>query len=220
MRLIAHRGFAATAPENTIAAVQSAAEYADAVEFDVRRCGSGELVVIHDETIDRVTGGTGAVADTSLEALQTYTVLDSEQRVPTLEAVLEALPPTVEVNLELKASEIAADVLKAIADVENRVVTTSFLLSELRTIRELDPGQPSGLLVNRHLETPVTTAIELDCDVIGANYWRCLSTWLVSRAKAVDLEIHAWSLERRLTAKLLEWRGVDCVSADRPLRVT
>lgn len=219
MRLIAHRGFAATAPENTIAAVQSAAEYADAVEFDVRRCGSGELVVIHDETIDRVTGGTGAVADTSLEELQTYTILDSEQRVPTLETVLEALPPTVEVNLEMKASGIAADVLEAVDDVENRVVTTSFLLSELRTIRELDPGQPSGLLVNRHLETPVTTAVELDCDVIGANYWRCLSTGLVPRATAVDLEIHAWSLESRAVAKLLELRGVDCVSADRPLRV-
>ena len=219
MRLIAHRGFAATAPENTITAVQSAAEYADAVEFDVRRCGSGELVVIHDETIDRVTSGVGTVAEMSLEELQAYTVLDSGERVPTLEAVLDALPRGVEVNLEMKASGIAADVLEAIADVENRVVTTSFLLSELRAIRELDRRQPTGLLVSRHLETPVTTAVELDCDVIGANYWRCLSTWLVPRAKAVGLEIHAWSLERRAVAMLLGWRGVDCVSADRPLRI-
>ncbi|ELY42428.1 glycerophosphodiester phosphodiesterase [Natronorubrum sulfidifaciens] len=220
MRLIAHRGFAATAPENTIAALQSAAEYADAVEFDVRRCGSGELVVIHDETIDRVTDGVGTVADIPLEELRTYTVLDSGQRVPTLEEVLEALPTTVEINLEMKASGIAADVLEALADVENRVVTTSFQLAELRAIRELDPSQPTGLLVSRDLETPVTTAVELDCDVIGANYWRCLSTWLVPRATAVDLEIHAWSLEYRAVAKLLEWRGVDCVSADRPLRVS
>ncbi|MXV64306.1 glycerophosphodiester phosphodiesterase [Natronorubrum sp. JWXQ-INN-674] len=219
MRLIAHRGFAATAPENTIAAVRSAADYADAVEFDVRRCGSGELVVIHDETIDRVTDGVGAVADTDLSELRTMTVLDSGERVPTLEELLEALPPTVEVNLEMKAEGIAADVLEALEGLENRVVTTSFLLPELRTIRELDPDQPTGLLVSRHLETPVTTAVELDCDVIGANYWRCLTTGLVPRAGAVDLEIHAWSLERRLTAKLLELRGVDCVSADRPIRV-
>ena len=219
MRLIAHRGFAATSPENTIAAIRSAAEYADAVEFDVRRCGSGELVVIHDDTIDRVTGGNGTVADTTLEELETLTVLGSGERVPTLEAMLEALPPEVEVNLEMKATGIAADVLEAIEGVENRVVTTSFLLSELEAIREIDRSQPTGLLVSRHLETPVTTAVELDCDVIGANYWRCLTTNLVPRAKSVDLEIHAWSLERRITAKLLEWRGVDCVSADRPIRV-
>ncbi|WP_436343546.1 glycerophosphodiester phosphodiesterase [Natronorubrum sp. FCH18a] len=219
MRLIAHRGFAATAPENTIAAIRTAAEYADAVEFDVRRCGSGELVVIHDDTIDRVTGSDGTVADSTLEDLKTHTVLESGERVPTLEEMLDALPPRVEVNLEMKDSDIAADVLEAIEDVENRVVTTSFLLPELETIREIDRSQPTGLLVSRRLETPVTTAVELDCDVIGANYWRCLTTGLVSRAKSVDLEIHAWSLERRATAKLLEWRGVDCVSADRPLQV-
>ena len=219
MRLIAHRGFAATAPENTITAIQSAADYADAVEFDVRRCGSGELVVIHDETIDRVTGGVGAVADSTLDELKTHTVLESGERVPTLEELLEALPPSVEVNLEMKERGIAADVLAAIDDVENRVVATSFLLPELRAIRELDPRQPTGLLVSRRLDAPVTTAVELDCDVIGANYWRCLTTGLVPRAKAVDLEVHAWSLERRATAKLLERRGVDCVSADRPIRV-
>ncbi|QFU83818.1 glycerophosphodiester phosphodiesterase [Natronorubrum aibiense] len=219
MRLIAHRGFAATAPENTIGALQSAAEYADAVEFDVRRCGSGELVVFHDETIDRVTDGVGAVADTTLEELRDHTVLESGERVPTLEDVLEALPPTVELNIEMKVTGIAADILDAIADVPNRVVTTSFLVSELRTIRDLDPEQPIGLLASRHLETPVTTAVELDCDVIGANYVRCLTTGLVSRATDVDLEIHAWTLERHAVATLLEWRGVDCVSADRPLRV-
>ncbi|NUB92022.1 glycerophosphodiester phosphodiesterase [Haloterrigena sp. SYSU A121-1] len=219
MRLIAHRGFAATAAENTIPALRSAADRADAVEFDVRRCGSGELVVVHDETIDRVTDGTGAVADSSLAALTSHTVLDSGERIPTLEAVLEALPPSVEINLELKDAGIAADVLEIVDGVENRVVATSFLASELRTIRELDPDQPIGLLVSRRLETPVTTAVELDCDVLGASYWRCLATGVVPRAKSVGLEVHAWTIERRPLAKLLESRGVDCVSADRPLRV-
>ncbi|WP_306057726.1 glycerophosphodiester phosphodiesterase [Natronococcus wangiae] len=220
MRLIAHRGFAATAPENTIAAVQSAAAQAAAVEFDVRRCGSGELVVIHDETIDRVTGGVGAVADTALEDLQALTVLESGERIPTLEALLEALPTRVEVNLEMKALGIAEDVLDAVADVDNRVVVTSFLLPELRSIRELDRDQPMGLLVSRRLDAPVTTAVELDCDVIGANYWRCLTTRLVPRAKAVGLEIHAWAIERWTTTRALGLRGVDCISADRPIQLT
>lgn len=218
MRVIAHRGFAATAPENTIAAIRSAADRADAVEFDVRRCGSGELVVIHDETIDRVTGGVGTVAHSTLEELKTHAVLESGERIPTLEEMITALPPDVEVNLEMKALGIAADVREAIADLENRVVTTSFLVPELRTMRDLDPDQPTGLLVNRYLEHPVTTAVELGCDVIGANWWRCLTTQLVPRAKALGFEIHSWSIERWLVAKLLELRGVDYVSADRPLR--
>ena len=219
MRLIAHRGFAATAPENTIAAVRSACERADAVEFDVRRCGSGELVVIHDETIDRVTGGVGTVADSTLEELKTHTVLESGERIPTLEELLAVLPPDVEVNLEMKELGIAADVLEAVSDVDNRVVTTSFLEPELRAVRELDPDQPTGLLVSRRLDHPVTTAVELDCDVIGANYARCLTTTLVPRAKSVGLEVHAWSIERPLLARALALRGVDCVSADRPLDV-
>lgn len=221
MRLIAHRGFAATAPENTIGAIQSAADHADAVEFDVRRCGSGELVVVHDDTIDRVTDGTGAVAEATASELAAYSVLESDESIPTLEAMLAALPPTVEVNLELKEPGIAADVLTALedADLDNRVVTTSFLPSELRTIRDCDPSQPIGLLADRHLETPVTTAVELDCDVLGASCWRCLATRIVPRATAVGLEVHSWSIERQPMATLLDRRGVDYVSADRPIRV-
>lgn len=217
MRLIAHRGFAATAPENTIAAIESAASLADAVEFDVRRCGSGELVVIHDDTIDRVTDGVGSVADIPLEDLQTLTVLQSGERIPTLEAMLEILPPDVEVNLEMKDTDIAADVLSHVESIDNRIVLTSFRESELACVRELAPDQPTGLLANRHTEAPVTTAVELGCTVIGANYWRCLATPFVSRAKAVDLEVHAWSIESRYLARLLALRGVDCVSADRPI---
>lgn len=217
MRVIAHRGFAATAPENTVSAIQSAASHADAVEFDVRRSGSGELVVIHDETIDRVTDGTGLVTDHSLESLQSYTVLDSGEPIPTLETVLDAVPADVDLSVELKASGIAADVLETIAGVENRVVLSSFLPSELRRVRDLDPTQPTGLLVSRRLEAPVTTAVELDCEVVGSTYARCLGTRIVERAHEVGLEISAWTVNRPILARALAWRGVDSVSADRPI---
>jgi len=219
MRLIAHRGFAATEAENTISAVRNAADRADAVEFDVRRCGSGELVVIHDETIDRVTDGIGTVSETPLEELKTVTVLDSGERIPTLEELLTALDPELEVNLEIKDRGVAGDVLAALEGIENRVVVTSFLQDELAAVRAFDADQPIGLLTSRRLDDPVTRAIELDCDVIGANYFRCLFTPLVSRAHAVDLEVHAWSITRSELAQVLEVRGVDCVSSDRPISV-
>jgi glycerophosphoryl diester phosphodiesterase len=219
MRLIAHRGFAATAPENTIGAVRSAAEHADAVEVDVRRCGSGELVVVHDKTIDRVTDGAGAVAEITLSELADRTVLGSEESIPTLESMLEAIPPSVDITLELKECDIAADVLETLEDaaIDNRVVATSFLPAALRTMRDRDPEQPIGLLVSRRLETPVTTAVELDCDGLGANWWRCLATGIVPRANAVGLDVRAWTIERRPMATLLARRGVDAVVADRPI---
>ena len=219
MRLIAHRGFAAVAPENTIAAILSAGADASIVEFDVRRCGSGELVVIHDETIDRVTNGVGTVADLDLETLQSYSVQGSEERIPTLEEVLAVLPSTVDVNLELKADGIAPDVLDALEGVENRVVCTSFRTTELQRVFNLDPTQPTGLLVGKRLTTPVTTAVELGCDVIGAHARRCLLTRLVPRAKSLGLEVHAWAIPGLKTARILRWRGVDCVSSDRPLSI-
>lgn len=219
MRLIAHRGFADVAPENTVAAITAAAAVADVVEFDVRRCGSGELVVVHDETLERLTGDPDPVATCPLETIRTRTVLDSGEPIPTLEAMLEALPPTVDVNLELKSPGIATDVLDALAgaDLPNRVVVTSFLVEELRAIREASADRSTGLLVSKRRLHPVTTAVELGCDVIGAHARRCLLTRLLPRAKRLSLEVHAWGVTGPRLARALEWRGVDCVSADRPI---
>jgi len=95
MRLIAHRGFADRYPENTLRAVREASRFADEVEVDVRRCDSGELVVVHDCTVDRVTDEEGAVAHHSLAELRALDVLGTGEGVPTLAEVLSAVPPTV-----------------------------------------------------------------------------------------------------------------------------
>lgn len=219
MELIAHRGFAGVAPENTIGAIRAVAGRADAVEFDVRRCGSGELVVFHDATLDRLTGTSGLLEEIPLPRLRELTVLDSSEGIPTLAEALEALPPAVDVNLELKSAGIAGDVVAALAatEAENRVVCTSFHTDELAAIHRLDPDRETGLLVSRSERTPVTTAVELGCSVVGAHARRCLCTRLVGHAKRVDLEVHAWSVPWRAAARVLSWRGVDRVSADRPI---
>jgi len=89
MRCIAHRGFAGEYAENTVGAVASAADIADWVEVDVRRCGTGELVVVHDETVDRVTDSTGEVAELSQAELAQLNVLRKRWGIPTLAEVLE-----------------------------------------------------------------------------------------------------------------------------------
>lgn len=109
-RVVAHRGFAGVAPENTVGAVQFAADAgAEMVEVDVRPTSDGEVVVFHDDglsTREDATGGltdrTGLVHETPWEVVREATVLGSGETVPRLADVFEALPTDVGVNVELK----------------------------------------------------------------------------------------------------------------------
>ena len=105
----AHRGASAYAPENTLEAFRLGAEQgADGVELDVQLSKDGELVVIHDETIDRVSGGHGYVRDYTLEELRKLQFNKThpeyqDVRIPTLGEVYDLLKPLgLEINVEIK----------------------------------------------------------------------------------------------------------------------
>lgn len=107
--IFGHRGAAGAAPENTHAAFSEAfAGGADGVELDVRRCASGEIVVIHDATINRTSNGVGCVARLSLSALRAFDFgarFDPKfagETIPTLEEVFTRLPAGKLVNVEIK----------------------------------------------------------------------------------------------------------------------
>ena len=109
IKVWAHRGASAYAPENTISAFRKAAEMkADGVELDIQLSKDGELVVIHDETVDRVSDRKGFVRDFTLRELQEIDVSRpipgfGFERIPTLSEVLEELKPTgMTVNIECK----------------------------------------------------------------------------------------------------------------------
>lgn len=214
MRLIAHRGFAALYPENTLAAVTRAAEVADVVEVDVRRCGSGELVVIHDATVDRVTDGTGRVADLTLAELSELSVIGSGEPVPTLSAVLEAIPPAVGVNVELKERGLVGDAVVALSTVDNDALVSSFDPAVLEAVGD---GAPTAYL---YVDDPegVERAVDLDCAALHPHHQRCIGTDLVARAHDAGLSVHAWTVASAVTAKALGGAGVDGIIADRPLR--
>jgi glycerophosphoryl diester phosphodiesterase len=112
--ILAHRGASKDAPENTIAAFkEAAAQGADGVELDVMVCGSGEVVVCHDEWLGRLTGQELEVRRTPLWTLQALDVgghlgFGAFATIPTLEEVFAALPEHMMVNIELK-SESAYD---------------------------------------------------------------------------------------------------------------
>lgn len=112
--IVAHRAAAELFPENTGAAIRSCAGLADLVEFDVRTSADGELVLMHDETVDRTTDGTGFVAALDLASLKTldagaeFSPRFAGERIPTLAEALHALPPGIPALVDCKVAAPAA----------------------------------------------------------------------------------------------------------------
>ena len=103
LALIAHQGFAHSYPPNTLAAMRGAADDgADMIEIDIQPCADGEIVVFHDASLGSTTDAEGLVAETDCETVLDAEVHDSGETVPTLDAVMDAIPPDVGVNVELK----------------------------------------------------------------------------------------------------------------------
>ena len=197
-RVVAHRGFAGVAPENTVGAVQFAADAgAEMVEIDVRPTSDGEVVVFHDDDLsgrEDASGGltdrTGLVHETPWDVVRTAEVLGSGETVPTLSAVLNALPSAVGVNVELKhpgtdglrfGERLSGDSLSAAVDRwhafvasvvavaerhDHEVLFSSFYEGALAATRDLAPSVPRAALCTTDVETGLATAREYDCAAI------------------------------------------------------
>jgi glycerophosphoryl diester phosphodiesterase len=218
MDLIAHRGCADEYPENTLHAVERASRRLPAVEMDVRRCRSGELVVFHDETVDRVTDGTGSVAELDRADLRELEVLDSGEGVPLLSKALAAVPPDVSVQVELKETGIAADAVAVVADADADVDArfTSFHPEALAEVRETDPHASLGYLFGADVgvETGLETALDLDCEYLHPHAELCIETDVADRADAEGMDVIAWGVDDAATCEDLREVGIHGATAD------
>lgn len=219
---VAHRGYAEEFPENTLAAFRGAAESADWIEFDVRRSGSGELVVFHDETLERVTGDERAVGCTPWQAIETLEVLGSGEGIPLLEAALDAIPPAVGVQIELKELGIAADVVDAIDGHSNPAILISFSPLTLQEAREADPAAPLGYVLHDGVygddpELGIDTAAHIGCDAVHMYYSTGSDPEVVEYAHDRGLVVQTAVPEEGPTDRVLNacrTAGVDRLSTD------
>lgn len=216
-RLIAHRGFADVFPENTVGAIRGAAERgATMVEVDCRACASGDVVVHHDETVDRVTEERGALREYSASTLAGMNVLGSDYGIPTLETVVEALPEGVGLNVELKEPDIAAAVLDHVASVDAEVIVSSFDTDILAEAAARPQERPLALLVEGRPRRAVRHAVSADCRYVHPRADLCLRSLLVRRAHREGLGVNAWTLRSPRMARWLRRIGVDGMIADTP----
>ncbi len=164
--VVGHRGAARHAPENTLESFRTGVEMgADAIELDVHLTSDGQLAVIHDDTLDRTTDGTGAVAMLTMDEIREADAgarfaRDGDSgtpfagnglRVPTLDEVLEWLPADVGLVIEIKARAASDAVVAAVAahDVRSsgRLAVISFDEATIDRVRELDPEIKTGYLL-------------------------------------------------------------------------
>lgn len=233
-RRIAHRGCACEFPENTLEAVERSAPLVDAVELDVRRAKTGELVVIHDERVDRVTDGTGAVADLALYELRELSVLDTGAPPPVLDEVFEAAPESTELVLDLKVEGIVDDAVDVAASHPQPVVLSSFhsgivsrgsragaetalIVGEPRQARlsgVLDDWTALPVAPRLAVENAVERAIESGCEAIHPHLRLCLRTDVVERAHERGLAVEPWTITDPAAAAALADVGVDGLITD------
>jgi len=221
---IAHRGFAGAYPENTLTAVRRALDAgADGIEVDVRRCGSGEPVVIHDETVDRVTGRGGAVSALSRSELAACSVLGTGEGVPTLAAVCEALPADTRLHLELKEVGVAADAVALAAGYPFDLLVSSFDTAALDAaagvadvaLAYLFGNLPHVSRVQADPDAALATARDLGCAAVNPHWSHCDAAF-VERAQDAGFAVNAWTVQSREAADTLAAAGVDGLISDAP----
>jgi len=152
-KIYAHRGANEHAPENTMAAFQLALDqHADGIELDAMLSGDGQVVVIHDDTVDRTTNGSGRVREMTLEQIRSLDAGKGE-RIPTLEEVLERFGGKLLINIELKNYASIFDALpikvaKLINHfgLEDSVLISSFNPLNFPRIRRRLPDVKIGML--------------------------------------------------------------------------
>lgn len=242
-RFFAHRGGASEAPENTLEAFHNGiGAGADHLELDVHGTSDGEIVVIHDPTLDRTTNATGPVKARSLAELREldagYRFEDPQGepsfrgrgvRIPTLGEVCEAFPE-VPLNMEIKQAE--PDIITRVLDVLARhdALERSLLAAEHGSLMEKIREHAGGVLFGYSTEdviaflqavdggkldsyTPVGFALQVPSEFLGTPL---VTPEFIAAAHAKTLEVHVWTVDEEDEMQTLLDMGVDGLMTDRP----
>lgn len=212
--------------------MKALASGAGGLEFDVRRCGDGTLVVIHDETIDRTTNGKGRVRDFSYEQLKKVEAGFGEP-IPRLSDVLDRFGGRCLLNVELKEKDLAADVQALLIErgIEADVFVSAFdrddndaeSTSSWKDLRELAPQIPIALLATRSKLSRVGTkefidlALQLEATAIHPEKSADIGK-LLTLAHDARLRVHVWTVNERDEIAHFRKIGVDGIFSDFPER--
>jgi glycerophosphoryl diester phosphodiesterase len=223
---IAHRGANAYFPENTLLAFQKAIEMGvDGIELDVHLSNDGEIMVFHDEKIDRMSNSLGYVNQFSLEQLQSFQVGEVE-KIPTLTEVFDLVNRQCLINIELKSYETAE---KLVALIEHYVseknwkyadfIVSSFDWNALKVVSLLNTDIQLGILTATDLELALDFAVTTNAHAIHPHF-SLLNKENCDVIRQKKLLIFTWTVNEVDEIKLVLGLGVDGIISDFPDRIS
>ena len=214
-KIYAHRGASGWdkqyAPENTMPAFEKAvAMGADGIELDVQLTRDGEIVICHDEKIDRTSDGIGWLKDYTLKELREFSFSKPHPeygnvKIPTLRDFLEFFSPTgKELNIELKTGVILYDGLekKTAAmirefDMEDRVIYSSFNHYSLKLLKDAVPEARIGLLMGQNfVDVPGYTTM-MQAEAVHPNYQH-IDKEYIDKCHAHGIKVNTWTVDPRV----------------------
>lgn len=213
---IGHRGVMAAEPENTLRSfLRAEREGLDGIELDLHLSRDGELVVMHDDTLDRTTDGSGPIADQELRQLKELDAGHGE-RIPTFGEVLDAVGPALPIQAEIKDVAAARSLAKVLTerDLLGRVSVLSFHESALIEIRALLPQARTVLVAgaSAHRDTFVDRARQSGARLVSVDL-RQLNRAIVDKCTAAGIEVMAWTVNDERDLALARALGlVGCVT--------
>ncbi|PNQ75158.1 glycerophosphodiester phosphodiesterase [Hanstruepera neustonica] len=219
---IGHRGAKGHIAENTIESIEKALEFqVDGIEIDVHVCASGELVVFHDFTLDRMTNGSGEVSKHTLSELQKLKV-EHEYTIPTLENVLNFIDAKCLLNIELKGKDTAIKICEVIKNcIENSnwdysdFIVSSFQHHELETVFKTNQNIPLAVLTKASVMEAMEFAKTIKAKTIHPNV-ALLTQENVKLAQNQGFSVNTWTINDKKTIARMKRYGVNGIISDYP----
>ncbi len=226
--IVAHRGFSSKYPENTVIAFEKSLGIADWIELDVELSKDGSVIVMHDDTLDRTTNGTGKVYEKTLEELKkldTGSYFDKKfigERIPTLEEVLKLKRFKINIELKIRGSFVVDDLIqKSVALVKKYnyedVIFSSFDHDAVKKVKLLDKSLKANLIIYKDKFQGDIVDYVLKHFADGVHMHKDFITLdLVNKLYVKELNIGVYTVnDMQIMKKFIRW-NIDFLFTDYP----
>ena len=223
--VIGHRGARGHVAENTLASIEKAMELGvDGVEIDVFRCATGELVVFHDKTLEKLTDGVGYIEQMTLDSIKQFRVLGKEP-IPTLNEVMDLIDGKIQLNIELKGTQTAiltSELLVLYFKESNwkpeDIFISSFDWNELDIFYEVNKEVAIAVLTEDDPLDAIPIGQRLSAFAINPNF-KSLTQKNTKKIQDAGFKVYPWTVNEPEDIKKMIEIGVDAVITDYPERI-
>ena len=225
MLKIGHRGANGHEPENTFVSFQKALDMqVDGIELDVHLSADGEIIVIHDETIDRTTNGNGFVNALSLRELKAFRI-DGKHQIPILKEVFDLVNQDCFINVELKSYEATEKVVSIIEKYVtkkgwkyDRFLISSFDWNALQQVAFLNDKIPIGVLTETDLDLALAFAKFIQAKSIHPHF-HLLTEENTAKMQEKGLQVFPWTINELEDIQKIKTFNVNGIITDFPNRI-